>query len=172
VPDICSFSFGDWHNHGYDFPASSMPSFLKCWLPPLTWMAIIFAASGDSMSSERTSRFLVPFLLWLEPGISPEAIWWIQFFIRKAAHLIEYAILAMLLWRALYHGTNVQPRLRHLFATVWLAATLMSAADEFRQSFVPSREATWRDVLIDSIGAAFGLLIVSRFTRRKREKVK
>src|SRR6267142_416749 len=75
VPASCSFSFGDWHNHGYDFPASSMRSFLKCWLPLLTWMAIIFAASGDSMSSAHTSRFLVPFLLWLKEGMSPETIW-------------------------------------------------------------------------------------------------
>ena len=145
----------------------SMRSFLKYWLPLLAWMAIIFAASSDAMSSEHTSRFLVPFLLWLKPGISPETIWWIQFFIRKAAHLIEYAILAMLLGRALYHRTNLQTRLPHLFASVWLAATLISAGDEFRQSFVPSREATWRDVLIDSGGAVLGLLIYSRWIRRK-----
>jgi VanZ family protein len=122
---------------------------VKYWAPVLAWMLMIFAASGDSMSFEHTSRFLVPFLLWLKPGISPEAMWWIQLFIRKAAHLIEYAILAILLWRALYHVTNLQTRLTHSFASVWLAATLIAEGDEFRQSFVPSREDALKDVFIE-----------------------
>lgn len=148
-----------------------MRSFLKYWLPVIAWTLSILIASGDSMSSAHTSRFLVPFLMWLSPGISPEAIWWIQFFIRKAAHLTEYAILAMLLWRAFSHGTNRQTRLPHLFAIVWLVATLISAGDEFRQWFVPSREATWRDVLIDSTGAVLGLLISWSLARRRTQKM-
>jgi VanZ family protein len=142
-------------------------SLVKDWAPVIAWTLLIFVGSGDVLSAEHTSRFLVPFLLWLRPGLSPESIWWIQFFVRKAAHLTEYAILAMLLWHALSHVLNLQTRPAHLFAIVWLAATLIAAGDEFRQSFVPSREAALRDVLIDSFGAAFGSLIVSRWVRRK-----
>ena len=53
------------------------------------------------LSAAHTSRFLVPFLRWLDPQISLAALNAIQFGIRKLAHLTEYAILAALLWRAL-----------------------------------------------------------------------
>ena len=57
------------------------------------------------MSAEHTSRFLVPFLLWLKPGISVETVALIQFCVRKAAHLTEYAILALL-----YSGARFSQR--------------------------------------------------------------
>jgi VanZ family protein len=43
----------------------------------------------------------------------------------------------------------------------------MAACDEFRQSFVESRGASPWDVMIDSAGAIFGLLLYARFTREK-----
>ena len=48
------------------------------------------------MSSEHTSRFLVPFLRWLMPDISRATIAQIHILLRKGAHLAEYAILAVL----------------------------------------------------------------------------
>src|SRR5882724_4140235 len=78
-----------------------MKSFLKYWLPLLIWLVVIFVGSTSVMSAEHTSRYIVPFLLWLKPGISPKAIWTILVVTRKCAHVIEYAILALLLWRAL-----------------------------------------------------------------------
>src|SRR5215469_10384693 len=78
-----------------------MKSFLKYWLPLLTWLVVIFVGSTSIMSAAQTSRYIVPFLLWLKPGMSPHAIWIILITIRKCAHVIEYAVLALLLWRAL-----------------------------------------------------------------------
>src|ERR1051325_8062067 len=75
--------------------------FLRHWLPVLVWMALIFVGSTDVMSAEQTSRIIAPLLRWLKPNISVEAIAQVQFFVRKGAHLSEYAILALLLWRAL-----------------------------------------------------------------------
>lgn len=136
--------------------------FLKYWLPALIWLGVIFFGSTDFMSAEHTSRILVPFLLWLKPNMTIETVMFVQFLVRKAAHLIEYAILAVVVWRAIYRGTNLQMRMSLLSVSVWLAATLVAAADEYHQSFVPSRGAAWGDVLIDSGGAIFGLLIVGR----------
>ena len=114
------------------------------------------------MSAEHTSRFLVPFLRWLNPDISLETLAFIHFMIRKLGHVTEYAILAILLWRAVYRGMNLKVKMSILAASVWLAATLVAASDEFHQSFVPSRDAAWGDVLVDSGGAIFGLLIAGR----------
>ena len=52
-----------------------MKSFLKYWLPLLIWLGVIFVGSTNVMSAEHTSRYIVPFLLWLKPGMSPKAIW-------------------------------------------------------------------------------------------------
>lgn len=120
------------------------------------------------MSAEHTSRILVPFLLWLKPNITIETVMFVQFLVRKVAHLAEYAILAVVLWRALYHGTSLRMKMSILCLCVWLGATLVAAADEYHQSFVPSRGSAWGDVLVDSGGAIFGLLIVwRRYERRK-----
>jgi VanZ family protein len=74
---------------------------IKAWLPVFLWMALMFFGSSDLMSAEHTSRILTPLLRWWNPDISPAAVAQVHFFVRKAAHIAEYAILAVLLCRAL-----------------------------------------------------------------------
>jgi len=148
----------------------SMKSFSRYWLPVVIWLGVIFFGSTDFMSAEHTSRIIGPFLRWLRPDISPETIGQVQFFVRKAAHLTEYAILALLLWCAIVRGVNAEQKRTILYINIWLAATLVAALDEYHQSFVPSRGAAWGDVLIDSSGAIFGLLVGSSWSRRARRK--
>jgi VanZ family protein len=130
-------------------------------------MAVIFFASGDLMSAEHTSRFLVPFLLWLKPDISPEALAEIHFCVRKAAHVTEYAILALFVGRAIFRGANTNRARSILFVGAWIACVLVAASDEFHQSFVASRGASPWDVMIDSAGAILGLLLYARFAQQK-----
>src|SRR2546421_12774378 len=98
--------------------------FVRYWMPAIVWMAIIFLGSSDMLAAEHTSRFLVPFLRWLDPQISFAMLNAIQFGIRKLAHLTEYAILAMLLWRALRGGTRWQMRMSILFFVAALACAI------------------------------------------------
>jgi len=144
-------------------------SIVKYWLPPLLWVAVIFLASGDLMSAEHTSRFLVPFLRWLWPDISAGTLAHIHFCVRKAAHVTEYAILALLVCRAVFRGADFKAARSILFVGAWMICTLVAASDEFRQSFVESRGASAWDVMIDSAGAILGLLLYARFTRRETE---
>src|SRR5438093_11848108 len=137
---------------------------LKYWLPALIWLGVIFFASTDLMSAEHTSRFLGPFLRWLKPDVTADAIAKVQLFVRKVAHLTEYAILATLLWRAVYSGTNLKIKISTLFVTVWAVSTLITIADEIHQSLVASRTASIGDVRIDMIGAVVGLLMCRSFT--------
>ena len=144
----------------------------KSWLPALLWMALIFTASTDLMSAEHTSRFLVPFLRWLKPDITWETIGQIHFLIRKGAHLTEYAILAVLLWRALRHRrNNVRGSLWPQAAIALAMAIIFAATDEYHQAFVASRGSSGVDVLIDACGAAIGILIrwLVATPRRSRE---
>ena len=87
-------------------PYKQMRRFLKNWLPVIVWVGVIFLGSTDLMSAEHTSRFIVPFLLWLKPDISAETLASIHFIVRKCSHVGEYAILALLLLRAATLMTN------------------------------------------------------------------
>jgi len=144
-----------------------LKNFLKHWLPVLIWLGVIFLGSTDMLSAEHTSRFLVPFLRWIDPQISFATLNAIQLGIRKLGHLTEYAILAMLLWRALRSGTRWQIKMSILFLVAALASAIFAASDEFHQSFVPSRTASPTDVMIDICGILIGLSICWMFAKRR-----
>ena len=149
-----------------------MKSFLKYWLPVLIWLGLIFIGSTDVMSAEHTSRIIGPILHWFKPDVSAEIIARVQFFVRKAGHLCEYAILATLLWRALRRAAHRERRMSILFVGAWLVCAIFAASDEFHQSFVPSRTASPNDVMIDALGALIGLTICVAVARRKVLKEK
>jgi VanZ family protein len=134
--------------------------YAKAWLPIIAWMVIIFSASSDQGSMQHSSRIIEPLLLWFFPKLDPSIIHSIVMAARKGAHMTEYAILAGLLWRAF------SPRNRNWgweWRPAWLAlliVILYAATDEFHQTFVPTREGSVVDVLIDTVGAAIGLLVV------------
>src|SRR4029077_18439098 len=52
-----------------------MKSFLKYWLPLLIWLGVIFVGSTSVMSTAHTSRYIIPILLWLKPGMTVQTIW-------------------------------------------------------------------------------------------------
>jgi VanZ family protein len=135
-----------------------MRRFLKNCLPIIIWLGVIFLGSTDLMSAEHTSRFIVPFLRWLKPDISPETLTSIHFIFRKCAHMGEYAILAFLLLRAAIAMTNFRRPLPILYAGVLSICLVVAETDEFHQMSVASRGALATDVLIDCSGAILGLL--------------
>lgn len=118
-------------------------------------MLLIFVASTDLMSAQHTARFIGPFLRWVIPDVSAETILAVQFAVRKAAHVAEYAILAALLLRAVRAGKR-RLRVMHALSAFGIAA-VYAALDEYHQSFVGSRTGSGVDVLIDASGAALGL---------------
>ena len=142
---------------------------LKHWLLVAGWALVIFGASSDSGSSNRTSRIIDPIVRFLYPKISEAGLSTTVLLIRKAAHVTEYAILSMLLWRALRRdlGTPGWTWQRRPAFAAWCLATFYAATDEIHQVFVPSRTGQVQDVLIDSGGAALGLLLVFLWCRWK-----
>ena len=145
-----------------------MKSFLKYWLPLVIWLGVIFVGSTDLLSAQHTSRFVVPFLRWLNPDISWPAINTIHVVIRKLGHISEYAILALVLWRALCSVPTLRTKTPILFGAVLLACAVYAATDEFHQSFVGSRTSSDHDVLLDSAGAFLGALIGAAFSQRAK----
>lgn len=72
----------------------------------------------------------------------------------KAAHLLEYIPLGLLLMRALAF-TRRTSRIQSLLITVFVIM-LYALTDEFHQSFVPGRTSDWMDGLMDVAGGAIG----------------
>lgn len=140
--------------------AFALRSLIRYWLPVLLWMSLIYSMSTGLGSTRHTSRIIGPILRWFNPNIPDETIWRIQLTLRKTGHVTEYAILALLLWRARRRPVAGDRRpWDWREAGIALALTVLFAiSDEWHQSFVPSREGSVRDVLIDTAGASAGLL--------------
>jgi len=100
---------------------------LTHWLPVVLWAGVIFALSS------------IPHL---GTGLG---VW--DTVLRKGAHVTEYAILALVLLRAV--GRE---------APALALGVLYAASDELHQSFVRGRHASPVDVAIDSVGLLLGLL--------------
>lgn len=76
-----------------------------------------------------------------------------DFDIKKAGHMLGYALLAMGLLRGLTYKNATTVRL--LISAV-LFSGIYAFTDEFHQRFTPGRSSSIVDVLIDTAGAAIG----------------
>ena len=125
-------------------------------------MSLIFVGSGDTRSYTHSSRLIEPLLHWLFPHMTQAHIESIHHVIRKCAHLTEYAVLAILLWRAVR-----KPVRRDTRPWSWREAViaisivfLYASTDEIHQIFVPTRTALVSDVFIDTSGAVIGMIFL------------
>lgn len=111
------------------------------WLPVIVWMGIIF------LLSERHSV-----------TVSPE--YFLNFLFFKTLHIIEYATLFVLTFRASSHtgGKSMQ---NTAYVRAYIITVLYAMTDEMHQQFVPSRQAAPRDVIIDAIGAGLAWYYLS-----------
>jgi len=135
----------------------------------VVWLTLIFIGSSDLLSGSHTGSFLLGPLRWLFPRASDQTLGLIHLLIRKAGHLTEYAILAVLAARAFRISSRAWLR-QGWFWAAWIFAAVYSLTDEFHQSFVPSRGASLHDSLIDSIGAFIGLVIFWWWGQRTNRK--
>jgi len=138
---------------------------LLWWVPTLIWLMMLVFFSTDTFSAEHTGGILWNILHYFVPGISLHHFQMIHFFVRKSAHFCFYGILSLL---AFYSWRTTMPR-RARWSFRWsglaLLLTLVAASlDEFHQSFVPSRGASPRDVLLDMTGALFIQILIAAFT--------
>jgi len=136
--------------------------FAKYWLPILLWMLLIYAGSGNLLSSQQTSRFLKPLIHWLFPSLPEASVNRAVGMIRKGGHMAEYGVLALLIWRARRRPAKSEARLWVWRDAGWALAlaTTYAVTDELHQAFIPSRTGSGWDVLLDAGGAAAGLLLL------------
>ncbi|NFE75438.1 acetobutylicum phosphotransbutyrylase [Clostridium botulinum] len=84
--------------------------------------------------------------------------------IRKCAHGFEFAILSILLFMSLnFFGLSKRNLIIYTLFIVLFSAVM----DEFFQLFVPGRNSSVKDIVIDLIGGGVGVLIVTIINRIK-----
>ena len=137
---------------------------------------IFFFSTQDGDSSTRTSGLLTDWLIHLFhtdydtlPEEEKHRIFVLfRFIVRKCAHFLEFVLLGVSL-RLLLEAYQAR---RWPLALTWLIGTLYACTDEWHQTFVASRSASWEDVGIDSLGVLCGAAMVTLFfwflNRRKR----
>ena len=142
-----------------------LPVLTVCWMMVIFWFSAAPAPESSEMSYTVGIQIgkiaVADFYAWTTEKQNAFAEK-IEYPIRKMAHATEYAILGMLMSGAVYAYSVCGKK---VIRYAWILATIYAATDEFHQLFVPGRSGQFRDVLLDSTGAAVGLLILRRTGR-------
>jgi VanZ family protein len=109
------------------------------WGAVVLWMGLIYALSA-------------------QPALPSAPAPLLDLIVKKLGHMIEYAILTVLLGEALPSRST---------PLAWALAVLYAMTDEYHQTFVPGRNGCLGDVLIDAVGASIALIGV-QISRRSR----
>ncbi len=142
--------------------------FVKYYLPVILWMGFTFWMSTGAFSSQNTFSFVETALRFFLPKISAQELDLIHAMIRKSAHVMEYFILGILLFRAFRGGSSGSWNWRWSFFAVILVA-LWAAGDEFHQSFVSTRTASVVDVVLDTAGGVLAQFAIIFWYHYRKE---
>lgn len=152
------------------------------WFAVILWMAVIFsfsaqpAVESDELSmgiAQKIFEFInglkdIPVFAWIGTDKIIVAIGIANHYVRKTAHFMIYAILAVLVYN-LMASYGIKRSKIVLFAAIVCLAYAVS--DEIHQVYVPGRAGQIKDVLIDFSGSALALgTIYLLFGRRVKYK--
>ncbi len=135
------------------------------WIPAALAVAMIAGESTATMSADNTSRWLLPFWVHLFGPISDARWAEVHHLMRKTGHMLGYGAVSV----CFFHGWRtslsvVDGMLRALWRRASLLALVstlvIASADEFHQSFLPSRTSSPIDVGIDMCGAILAQLLI------------
>lgn len=113
-----------------------------------------------------TSRIIGPLIKFLFPSADEAFVTGVHAFIRKSAHVTEYAILAALASRAFLRSAHeIVSRWWVLWALLLVSVT--ASIDEINQSFNAARTGSPWDVLLDISGGLLFIGLIWIFRRRR-----
>jgi VanZ family protein len=95
----------------------------------------------------------------------------INFIFFKTLHVLEYACLYVLNFRAVkYSRPKEKPVLWFIMA--FCLTALYAESDEIHQTFTPTRDGRFRDVIIDAAGAGISWITIHLLLQKMPKKLK
>lgn len=92
----------------------------------------------------------------------------IEFFIRKGAHVTVFMILAVLFYYAFTKTTAFKRSLSVTLA--WVCTVLYAITDEWHQGLTPNRTPYAGDVVLDAVGASFAVIAIVLLSTIRRQR--
>lgn len=138
---------------------------LRRWLPVLAWFVLVMAASTGIASSGVTGAFVDLVREWLGWPRGTSSATDTNFFVRKAAHFLQFFVFALLFWRGLRLRPALLPSVAGTAAVVLGGSVVGAFLSEYVQMFFPNRNPALADVGLDVAGAAFAVAIACVFAR-------
>ena len=138
---------------------------VRHWIPAALAVMMIAFESTAFMSSDNTGRWLLPLWVHLFGPISPERWEVVHHYLRKTGHFTGYGVVSL----CFFHGWRktlkvAQGGIRSLWIRASVLAVgctiMVASADEFHQTFLPSRTGRPLDVVIDTCGAITAQVLV------------
>ena len=148
---------------------------LKVWLPVVLAVTVIAIESTNTFSADHTSQWLRPRLEDLFGHLRDSFWWWFHHLLRKTGHFIGYGLVALTwlrAWLLTLGRLTDMPRNRWRWSSVLLAiaaTALVASADEWHQTFLPSRTGQVSDMLLDTLGASVTCGLVWLFVWRRQK---
>lgn len=142
----------------------------------ILWLLVIFYFSSKGIKeSHSTSYKIVDVIVPIidngnsTPKERKELREDVNYYLRKTAHFTEYAVLGVLSFNVL-RFYDLKKRKRIIYALIF--CMIYATSDEIHQIFSNGRSPMVTDILIDSSGSLFGILIFSRVLNIRHNKVK
>jgi VanZ family protein len=121
-----------------------MKDFFYYWLPVFLYAGLIFYLSSLPTIPSSITQIISQTLI---------------------LHMIEYAILGILLFRALTNSKNNTLKNNAILLSIMIA-TIYAMTDELHQYFVPGRICSFLDFSADFIGSLIGLVVCLAFYKK------
>lgn len=138
------------------------------WVAVALCVAAILGLGSAEFGAAQTSRYLLPMLRWLFPDLSLRTYLTLIVWIRKTAHVTEYALLGVLAFRAVWLSLTRQGAPARAALLALALAAGVATTDETRQAFLASRTGSPWDVALDVSGALAAIAFSIAWWRRRR----
>ena len=135
------------------------------WLPPAAWMGLIFLLSSSLLVGTVTAVEDRP-----ATGLADAVIAAVTY--GPLVHLVEYAVLAILIYRLLASYPALARS--YVLGGTFVIASGYGLTDELHQFFVYGRDSSFVDFGMDALGALAGLILAAQwgnFQVRRRRKL-
>ncbi|WP_077358419.1 VanZ family protein [Virgibacillus halodenitrificans] len=145
------------------------------WLLPIGWMGIIFYSSHQPyekqdikpfLSDKFDLSFLEPLLGWIAFNYHHSVVsiesrgvnGFIEFFLRKGAHVTVFFILCLLFYLAWRKSISLP--IKKAITLSFLLTIAYAILDELHQGFTPNRTPYAGDVALDGFGAFLAVVFI------------